>query len=72
MSETSKRWFQLRWLDVAGLLGLFMLVPQVVDRFTSGQASDPTLAGFGTMLILAASGGSRAVDALAKRWGGSK
>ena len=54
------------------MLGLFMLVPQVIDRYATGQAADPTLAGVGMAMLLAASGGTRAIDALAQKWDKSK
>lgn len=44
-----------------------MLVPQIVDWYVNGAAAEPTLAGIGATLVLAASGGSRVVDAIEGR-----
>lgn len=73
MARTRKPLWHLRWQDVGGCLGLFMVVPQVIDRYTTGQAADPWLAGIGASLVLAASGYPRAlelIEGLARRRSG--
>lgn len=45
-----------------------MVVPQVIDRYTTGQSADPVLAGLGTLLVLVASGGPRAAEIVVRRW----
>jgi hypothetical protein len=66
------RWWNLRRTDILGILGVFLLVPQLVDFQVNGTSAEPTLAGIGLTLVLAAFGGPRIVDALEATLGQNK
>lgn len=52
---------------MAGLVGF---LAQVVDRYTTGQAADPTLTFFSVLLATGAISVPRVRDALLRRYGG--